>query len=161
MRTRRYLTPVVEKVLAAGKTAFIGGPRQVGKTTLALPLLGRAARDRSAVADPGARFENLVASHLLKYCYWIEDTEGFRMELRHLRDTDRREVDFVVLRGGKPQFAVECEAGERAIGPAVRYCAERTPIPWFFQVHPGDRHYASGKVTVLPFTTFCTELNLP
>jgi len=79
--------------------------------------------DWSAVADPGARFENLVACQLLKYCHWIEDTEGFRMELRYLRDTDRREVDFVVLRGGRPQFAVECKTGQRAISPAVRYCA--------------------------------------
>jgi len=117
--------------------------------------------DWSAVADLGARFENLVACQLLKYCHWVEDTEGFRMELRYLRDTDRREVDFVVLRGGRPQFAVECKGGERAISSAVRYCAERTPIPRFFQVHRGDRHYASGKVTVLPFATFCTELNLP
>jgi hypothetical protein len=117
--------------------------------------------DWSAVTDPGARFENLVACHLLKYCHWIEDTEGFRMELRYLRDTDRREVDFVVVRGGRPQFAVECKTGDRAISLAVRYCAERTPIPRFFQVHRGDRHYASGKVTVLPFTTFCTELDLP
>jgi len=117
--------------------------------------------DWSEVVDPGARFENLVACQLLKYCHWVEDTEGYRMELRYLRDTDRREVDFVVLRGGRPQFAVECKTGERAISPAVRYCAERTPIPRFFQVHRGDRHYASGKVTVLPFTAFCTELNLP
>ena len=117
--------------------------------------------DWSAVADPGARFENLVACHLLKYGHWIEDTEGFRMELRFLRDTDRREVDFVVLRGGRPQFAVECKTGDRAISPAVRYYAERTPIPRFVQVHRGDRHYASGKVSVLPFTAFCTELELP
>ena len=117
--------------------------------------------DWSAVADPGARFENLVACQLLKYCHWIEDTEGFRMELRYLRDTDRREVDFVVLRGGKPEFAVECKTGERAISPAVHYFAERAPIPRFFQVHRGERHYASGKVTVLPFTRFCTELELP
>ena len=73
--------------------------------------------DWSAVADPGARFENLVACQLLKYCHWVEDTEGFRMELRYLRDTDRREVDFVVLRGGRPQFAVECKTGERADQP--------------------------------------------
>ena len=117
--------------------------------------------DWSAVADPGARFENLVACQLLKYCHWIEDTEGFRMELRYLRDTDRREVDFVVLRGGKPEFAVECKTGERAIGAAVHYFAERAPIPRFFQVHRGERHYSSGKVTVLPFTRFCTELELP
>ena len=113
------------------------------------------------MADPGARFENLVACQLLKYCHWIEDTEGFRMELRYLRDTDRREVDFVVLRGGKPEFAVECKTGERAISRSVHYFAERAPIPRFFQVHRGERHYESGKVTVLPFTRFCTELELP
>ena len=117
--------------------------------------------DWSDIADPGARFENLVACQLLKYCHWTEDTQGFRMELRYLRDTDRREVDFVVLRGGRPQFAVECKSGERAIGAAVRYFAERAPIPRFFQVHRGDRHYESGKITVLPFTTFCSELDLP
>lgn len=117
--------------------------------------------DWSDIADPGARFENLVACQLLKYCHWIEDTQGYRMEVRYLRDTDRREVDFVVLRGGRPQFAVECKTGERAISPAVRYFAERAPIPRFYQVHRGDRHYESGKVTVAPFTTFCTELDLP
>jgi hypothetical protein len=35
------------------------------------------------------------------------------------------------------------------------------PAPRFFRVHRGDRHYASGKVTVLSCTTFCRELNLP
>jgi len=43
----------------------------------------------------------------------------------------------------------------------VRYSAERTPIPRFYQVHRGDRHYESGKVTVLPFVEFCRELDMP
>lgn len=45
------------------------------------------------------------------------------------RNTDKREVDFVVLKDGKPVFAVECKSGEKAIGSALRYFAERTPIP--------------------------------
>ena len=117
--------------------------------------------DWSAVADPGARFENLGACQLLKYCHWIEDTEGHRMELRYLRDTDGREVDFVVLRGNRPEFAVECKSGDRAIGAAVRYCAERTPIPRFYQVHTGTRHFETGNITVVPFVRFCTDLTLP
>ena len=36
--------------------------------------------DWSHVADRGARFENMVASHLLKYCHYVEDTEGHEME---------------------------------------------------------------------------------
>lgn len=117
--------------------------------------------DWSEVADPGARFENLVASQLLKFCHHAEDVEGWRMDLRYLRDTDRREVDFVVMRGRSPLFAVECKTGERAIGPAVRYFAERTEIPRFYQVHRGSRHFASGKVTVVPFGRFCRDLAMP
>ena len=53
----------------------------------------------------------MVAGHLLKYCHYVEDTDGYEMELRFIRDTDRREVDFVVLRDGQPEFAVECKTG--------------------------------------------------
>ncbi len=117
--------------------------------------------DWSSVEERGPRFENLVASQLLKYCHWVEDTEGYSMELRYLRDTDKREVDFVVLRDRKPLFAVECKSGEKAVGGALRYFAERTPIPHFYQTHLGERYFSTGKVTVLPFTTLCEELELP
>jgi predicted AAA+ superfamily ATPase len=117
--------------------------------------------DWSSVPDAGPRFENLVASQLLKYCHHVEDTEGRRMELRYLRDTDRREVDFVILRDRRPLFAVECKTGERAIARSVGYFAERTPIPRFFQVHRGTRHFESGKITVLPLTRFCSDLDMP
>jgi predicted AAA+ superfamily ATPase len=117
--------------------------------------------DWSSVEEPGPRFENLVASQLLKYCHWIEDTEGHPMELRYLRDVDKREVDFVVLQNRKPLFAVECKTGEKSISSAARYFAERTPIPRFYQTHLGEKHYSTGKVTVLPFIQFCQELQLP
>lgn len=117
--------------------------------------------DWSMVPDPGPRFENMVASQLLKYCHWQEDVEGHRMELRFLRDTDTREMDFVVLRNKKPLFAVECKTGDRSVSPAIRYFAERTSIPAFYQVHLGDRHYQSGKITVVPFARWCRELELP
>lgn len=38
--------------------------------------------DWSRVEDAGARFVNMVAGHLLKYCHFVEDTEGYTMELR-------------------------------------------------------------------------------
>jgi hypothetical protein len=117
--------------------------------------------DWSMTPEGGPRFENLVASQLLKYCHWIEDTEGHAMELRFLRDTDKREVDFVVLRNRKPLFAVECKSGERGVGPAIGYFAERTSIPRFYQVHLGERHFETGPATVLPFRSFCQELGMP
>jgi len=117
--------------------------------------------DWSSVEAPGPRMENLVASQLLKYCHFIEDTQGHVMELRYLRDTDKREIDFVVLKDKKPLFAVECKSGEKAIGTALRYFSDRTPIPRFYQTHLGSRYYESGNVTVIPFTKLCEELELP
>jgi uncharacterized protein len=117
--------------------------------------------DWSSIDNEGARFENLVASQLLKYCHWVEDTEGFTMELRYLRDTDKREVDFVVLKDRRPVFAVECKSGEKSIGAAIQYFSERTPIAHFYQAHLGDRHFSTGKVTVLPFIRLCRDLNFP
>jgi len=117
--------------------------------------------DWSGVAGAGERFENLVASQLLKYCHWLEDTAGYTMELRYLRDTDGREVDFVVLQNRKPIFAVECKSGEKSVGAALRYFAERTPIPRFFQVHLGERSFESGAISVLPFWQWCDALELP
>lgn len=119
--------------------------------------------DWSRVENPGARFENMVAGHLLKYCHFIEDTQGHVMELRYIRDTDKREVDFVVLRDGHAEFAVECKSGERNVSPMCRYFRERTEIPRFYQVHLGERDYGNAETNtrVMPFAAFCRDLALP
>ncbi len=118
--------------------------------------------DWSRVPEAGPRFENMVAGHLLKYCHFIEDTEGHEMDLRFIRDTDKREVDFVVLRNGLPEFAVECKTGERRASPHCAYFRERTDISRFYQVHLGHKDYGNAEhgTRVLPFKTFCKELPL-
>jgi hypothetical protein len=117
--------------------------------------------DWSVIDGEGARFENLVASQLLKFCHFREDTEGYRMELRYVRDIDKREVDFVVLQDNKPLFAVECKTGEKSVSRYAHYFAERTPIPKFYQVHMGEKRFTSGPIHVLPFREFCVELAMP
>ena len=117
--------------------------------------------DWSAVPDPGSRLENLVASHLLKLCHFREDTEGHRMELCFLRDTDAREVDFVVLENRKPLFAVEVKTGERAVSPSVRYFKQRTRIPRWYQVHLGDKDVVVDGVRILPLATLCLKVGIP
>ena len=117
--------------------------------------------DWSAVEDEGARFENMVASHLLKLCHFVEDTEGRRMELRFLRDTDGREVDFVVLRDRRPLFAVEAKAGERGVSPAIRYFRARTAIPAWYQVHRGTKDVVADGVRILPLAALCAEVGVP
>ena len=118
--------------------------------------------DWSLCNDPGARFENLVASHLLKYCHLLEDTEGDKVELRFLRDSAKREIDFVILKNNKPLFAVECKSGEENVSQNVSYFSKRTDIPYFYQVHLGSRDYelAEARVRVMPFITFCQQLKV-
>ncbi|MBT3960588.1 MAG: ATP-binding protein [Candidatus Marinimicrobia bacterium] len=117
--------------------------------------------DWSIIEEKGYRFENLVACQLLKYCHFIEDTEGYNMELRFIRDTDKREVDFVVLKDKKPIFAVEAKTGEKSLNPAIPYFNERTDIPKFYQVHLGEKDVLKDGFRILPFTTFCKELEMP
>ncbi|MCD6585464.1 MAG: ATP-binding protein [Desulfobacteraceae bacterium] len=117
--------------------------------------------DWSLINEPGPRFENFIACHLLKYCHFIEDTEGFKMELRFLRDTDKRETDFVVLKDNIPLFAVECKTGEKNINPSIFYFKERTVIPRFYQVHTGRDDYINNGVRVLPVQALCKELGIP
>lgn len=117
--------------------------------------------DWSEIENEGCRWENFVASHLLKYCHYREDTEGVKMELRFLRSIDSREVDFVVLEKKKPLFAVECKTGEKKVSPHLRYFQERTNIPKFYQVHRGKKEYAvSDAIHVLTFESFCKEVGL-
>ena len=83
------------------------------------------------------------------------------MELRLVRDTDRREMDFVVIRNDEPLFAVECKSGEKSPSPAIAYFRQRTQIAGIYQVHLGERDYVSNGTRVPPFRTFCKECALP
>ncbi len=154
----RWLS-ILERVYICFRISPFGAPRiRAVKKEQKLYLF-----DWSQIRTEGERFENFVACQLLKYCHFIEDTEGFPMELRFLRDTDRREIDFVVLKDRNPLFAVECKAGERRINPAAHYFRARSQITKFYQVHPGEKDYGNAEkaVRVLPFHTFCKELDLP
>jgi uncharacterized protein len=150
---------ILERVYFCFRIPPFGAPRiRAVKKEQKLYLI-----DWSGVEADGGRFENLVACQLLKYCNFIEDSEGFKMELRYLRDTDKREIDFVVLKEKKPIFAVECKSGDKKPNPWCNYFRARTEIPEFYQVHLGERDFGNAKtsVRVLPFITFCKELDMP
>lgn len=83
--------------------------------------------DWTVIEGEGIRFENLVACHLLKWCFFVRDTEGYDMELRYFRDVDRREVDFVLMQEKKPIHFIECKKKGREINPALRYLKKRFP----------------------------------
>lgn len=90
--------------------------------------------DWSEVKDSSARFENMIAAHLLKMCHYLYDYEGYKAELFFLRNVDKKEVDFLVTVDGKPWFAVEVKLSEVDISPSLLYYKERLKIPHVYQV---------------------------
>ncbi len=90
--------------------------------------------DWTIISDMGSRFENLVACHLLKWCFYLQDTEGRDIELRYFRDVDKREVDFILVENGKPIKCVECKVAEKDPTLSLRYLKRRFPAMSAVQV---------------------------
>ncbi len=83
--------------------------------------------DWNLINDAGPRFENLIAVHLLKWCYFMEDSKGKNIELRYFRDIDRREVDFIILENNKPIKFIECKLNSKKISLSLKYLKVRYP----------------------------------
>ena len=90
--------------------------------------------DWSEIRDDPKRFENMVASHLLKFVHYWHDSEGYDLGLFYLRDVEGREVDFLVTLEQRPWFAVEVKTQETAVSKHLKYFSERLNIPFLFQV---------------------------
>jgi predicted AAA+ superfamily ATPase len=90
--------------------------------------------DWSEIKDEAVRFENCVASHLLKFVHFLQDYEGYKINLSYLRNVDKKEVDFLVNVDGKPWFSVEAKTNGTDISPSLHYFREKLRIPFSYQV---------------------------
>lgn len=77
--------------------------------------------DWNLIQNPGARFENFMACHYLNQTQWIEDSQGYSMELRYFRDREQREVDLVVLKDKKPIQLIECKLSRQESSSSLKY----------------------------------------
>lgn len=116
--------------------------------------------DWSLVQQPSLRFENLVASHLLKWVHYMEDTEGQDIELRYFRDTDGREVDFIVTENRLPKWAIEVKTSDQEISQPLKYFKAKFPKVEAFQISlEGKKDYISKDgIRVLPWHQFLPQL---
>jgi hypothetical protein len=95
--------------------------------------------DWSLIPGDAARFENLVACHLLKWVHFEQDTAGRDLELRYFRDVDRREVDFVVTERGHPVKFVECKWSDTDVDGGLRYLRAKFPSVEAWQISATGR----------------------
>ena len=112
------------------------------------------------VENEGARFENLIAGHLLKWVHFQQDYEGRDIELCYFRDTDKREVDFIVTDNKKPIKAIECKVKGRNLSTHLKYFKAKFPQVECIEVHlKNKREYVSKEgIQVLSWQTFLQDL---
>lgn len=125
----------LERLYAIFRLAPLGSPRirAVKKQQKHYHL------DWTVVQPEAARFENLVACHLLKWVHYEQDVLGRDLELRYFRDIEGREVDFVVTEGRRPLLLVECKWSDAEPDRSLRYLKERFAQAQAWQVCAAGR----------------------
>lgn len=122
-------------------------------------------RDWSSLADPGQRAETFIACHLLKAVEGWTDLGLGTFELRYLRDKQKREVDFLVVRDEEPWFMVEVKTSATKPTASLEYFHRTLNCAHAFQVVT-DLDYVQGDCfstqspTVVPAITFLSQLSV-
>ena len=121
-------------------------------------------RDWAAIKDPGSRAETFVACHLLKAVQGWTDLGLGAFELCYLRDKEKRKVDFLVARDGKPWFLAEVKRHEGSLSPALKRFQDRLGAPFAFQVLlaadyvEADCFAKPGGPMIVPARTLLSQL---
>jgi uncharacterized protein len=155
-KTIRKWIEILERIYAIFRVAPFGSPkiRAVKKEQKHYHF------DWSIVKDPSARFENLVACHLLKYVHFQNDVYARGLDLRYFRDLEKREVDFVLLEEGNPIQFIECKANKDSISPHLRYLKKKFPSVEALQVTEkgSDDFVNADGIRVLPAVSYLQTL---
>jgi len=117
--------------------------------------------DWSEVPTDGARFENLMAGHLLKFCHCFQDVFGCAVDLFYLRDLEKRETDFLVTWEKTPWLIVECKLSAGGSLTALRYFADKLGVEQRFLVvrdEKVDHVDRNSGVRALSASRFLTAL---
>ncbi|RJQ51202.1 MAG: ATP-binding protein [Desulfobacteraceae bacterium] len=101
------------------------------------------------LSGEGERFENLVATSLLKRMHFLQDRDGHRYELRYIRDKEGREVDFVIVKDRVLEELIEVKYSDENISRNLLYYAEKLKPKRATQIVAElKRPYDRGRIRV-------------
>ena len=151
-------------VLTAYYHCFIIKPwsRNIARSLLKDPKI--YLWDWSIIDDSGAKLENFVASHLLKAVHFWNDTGLGKYDLHFLRDKDKKEVDFVVIKDDKPWFLVEVKSsGKESLSKNLYNFQQQTGAKHAFQVvfdlpYVEQDCFQHTQPIIVPAQTFLSQL---
>ncbi len=120
--------------------------------------------DWSCATDVGARAENFIASHLLKAVHFWTDRGMGEYELYYLRDKEKREVDFLIVKNSKPWCLVEVKnSSNGGLSKSLFYFQEMLEVEYAVQValdmeYVNRSCFESSRPLIVPAKTFLSQL---
>ena len=90
--------------------------------------------DWCEVNDEGARFENLVACHLVKAVDMWNDLGLGDFALYYIRNKAKEEVDFLVAKDGNPWFIAEAKTSDTTLSRTLTVMQKATGAAHAFQI---------------------------
>jgi predicted AAA+ superfamily ATPase len=120
------------------------------------PFYNSSIKETKRWSNQSLRFENSMAMSLLKYCYWLEDTEGRNMTLHFTKQKNLGEIDFVVCEDNKPVMFVEVKLADQDLNSRLNYFKKKYNDAQFFQIHlKGKKNYITPEgITVTSALSF-------
>ena len=120
--------------------------------------------DWSLVDDKGAKFENFIAVHLYKTISLWNNIGLGEFKLHYLRDKEKFEVDFLIIKDNKPWIMVECKYSyKEPISKALYRFKEKVQPKHIFQVvydlpFIEKDCFLVKEPTIIPAKTFLSQL---
>jgi len=107
------------------------------------------------VFDGGLRFENFLAVNLLRMAVRFTEIGLGNFDLFYIRDKEKREVDFVMVKDTTPIALFEAKESEATISKPGRFYSKKMNIPLFQIVHKAKKVEAFPEnCFVIPASNF-------
>lgn len=108
--------------------------------------------------NDGIKFENLVATCLLKYTYGMIDYLAEDYALHYLQTKERHEVDFALIKDGKVDEIIEVKNSNHSIGKGLLYFHEKYKFPAYQVVKELRREKKSGEIQIIKGINYLRQL---
>lgn len=110
--------------------------------------------------DEGIKFENLVATSLMKHLLYKKDYEGREYSLHFLQTKEKHEVDFAVVNDKKIELIIEAKNRNHSISKGLLYFHEKYQFPAIQVVKDLKKEKKVGNIRILKAETFLKGLDL-
>lgn len=120
--------------------------------------------DWTEIKDPGMQIENFVACHLLKAVHCWRDLGFGDFGLYFIRDKEKNEVDFVIVKDDKPWTLIEVKkSAKQSISKFLYRFQEHTNAPHALQVvfdmdYEDIDCFSYNRPVMVPLITFLSQL---